>query len=315
LGLRIHSGPCPNSTWAPLIQSEQIGNDFLAFWTAGTLLARAESPYHADGQTRIQKELGWDREKNGLGIYEFLPYYYPPWLGLAFVPLLPLGYGIAKPVWCFLNLELAVAAGFLLGCPRSGPSRGAAVVLTLTFFPTLVCLLSAQTSVLILLLAVAVWRLSERGWDGAAGIALACLSVKPQLSVVAMFAVLVWAIRQRRRRLLFAFLATCLGLVAVSQAIVPSWLGDMLAAPRLTPPPTDYFPWIGTTWLLLLRTAGLEGTLRKVISFLGVQGTVPPPPLKKQADSQTEAWVEEFANYFRRQRAIGWAVRLVSRRW
>jgi Glycosyltransferase family 87 len=245
----------------PLIRSEQVGNDFLEFWTAGTLLFHGESPYQADGQARIQKELGWDREKNGLGIYDFLPYYYPPWLALAFVPLLPLGYGIAKPVWCFLNLELAVAAGFLLGCPRSGPPRGMAVVLTLTFFPTVACLLSAQTSVLILLLAVAVWRLSERGWDGAAGIALACLTVKPQLSVVAVFAILVWAVRQRRWRLPGAFLMTCLGLVAASQAVAPTWLGDMLAAPRLTPPPTDYFPWIGNTWLLVLKSLGLSGPL------------------------------------------------------
>src|SRR5262249_17361373 len=26
-----------------------------------------------------------------------------------------------------------------------------------------------------------------------------------------------------------------------------------------TPPPTEYFPWIGTTWYLLLKTAGLRG--------------------------------------------------------
>jgi LPS sulfotransferase NodH len=58
-----------------------------------------------------------------------------------------------------------------------------------------------------------------------------------------------------------------------------------------------------------------EGTMRKVVNFLGVGGSIPPPPLKKQADGQTEEWVEEFANYFRRKRGIGWAVRLVSRRW
>jgi trehalose 2-sulfotransferase len=58
-----------------------------------------------------------------------------------------------------------------------------------------------------------------------------------------------------------------------------------------------------------------EGTMRKVITFLGVEATIPPPPLKKQADSQTDAWVEEFGNYFKRKPAFGWAVRLVSRRW
>lgn len=58
-----------------------------------------------------------------------------------------------------------------------------------------------------------------------------------------------------------------------------------------------------------------EGTLRKVLNFLGVEGTIQPPPLKKQADAQTEAWVEQFTNYFRQKHSIGWAVRFVSRRW
>ena len=32
----------------------------------------------------------------------------------------------------------------------------------------------------------------------------------------------------------------------------------MLRAAERTPPPTAYFPWIGTTWLLALKTAGLK---------------------------------------------------------
>ena len=32
----------------------------------------------------------------------------------------------------------------------------------------------------------------------------------------------------------------------------------MLRAAGRTPPPTAYFPWIGTTWLLALKTAGLH---------------------------------------------------------
>ena len=32
----------------------------------------------------------------------------------------------------------------------------------------------------------------------------------------------------------------------------------MLGAAGRTPPPTAYFPWIGTTWLLALKTAGLH---------------------------------------------------------
>src|SRR5207244_1924171 len=47
-------------------------------------------------------------------------------------------------------------------------------------------------------------------------------------------------------------------LLAVSTAITPDWPFRMLAAPRITPPPTDYFEfrWIGTTLPLLLKAFG-----------------------------------------------------------
>jgi hypothetical protein len=44
----------------------------------------------------------------------------------------------------------------------------------------------------------------------------------------------------------------------IGAAIVPDWPLEMLRASARTPPPTAYFPWIGTTWLLVLKTAGLH---------------------------------------------------------
>jgi LPS sulfotransferase NodH len=58
-----------------------------------------------------------------------------------------------------------------------------------------------------------------------------------------------------------------------------------------------------------------EGTMQKVVAFLGINGPIPPPPLTKQADAQTEAWVESFNGYFRGRPIIWRAVRFLSRRW
>jgi hypothetical protein len=44
----------------------------------------------------------------------------------------------------------------------------------------------------------------------------------------------------------------------VSAWVVPDWPIQMLRAPRQSPLPTDYFPWYGTTWLLVLKTVGLH---------------------------------------------------------
>jgi LPS sulfotransferase NodH len=61
--------------------------------------------------------------------------------------------------------------------------------------------------------------------------------------------------------------------------------------------------------------ANYEETMRRVADFLGVKGPIPPPPLTKQADAQTDEWVKKFTTYFRRQRLFGPVVRLVTRRW
>ena len=109
------------------LPQERIGCDFFSFWTAGELLASAQSPYDADHQARVQRRLGWDREVHGRGLYDFMPYYYPPWLGLAFTALVPLGYPAAKVAWISLDFELLLITGHLRGTPwreSPGPHGG-----------------------------------------------------------------------------------------------------------------------------------------------------------------------------------------------
>ena len=87
-----------------IIQKKTVGPDFLCFWTAAQNLVSGHSPYDLDEQIRIQSSLGWDKEAQGLGIYDCIPYFYPPWLAFLFVPLLPLGFTAAKLVWFFTNI-------------------------------------------------------------------------------------------------------------------------------------------------------------------------------------------------------------------
>ena len=82
-----------------VLPADRLFPDFICYWTAGKILASGGSPYDVGLQTRVQQEHGWDRETTGRGTYEFLPYYYPPWFGLLFVPFLPLGYGGARFAW------------------------------------------------------------------------------------------------------------------------------------------------------------------------------------------------------------------------
>src|SRR5438552_1656114 len=165
------------------LASKLVCSDFLCYWTGATILASGQSPYDPKLQAGIQEEYGWDMAASGLGIYRFLPYYYPPWLGLACMPLLPLGYTTAKATWFWINMELALGTGYLLRNAMPGFPRWLPTVVVLTFLFSLISLVLGQTVILMLFLIVAAWRLLEARWDRSAGATLVWLTIKPQLAV------------------------------------------------------------------------------------------------------------------------------------
>jgi hypothetical protein len=236
-----------------------ISVDFICYFSAARILASGQSPYDLASQTEVQHALGWERATKGFGVYDCLPYFYPPWFALAFIPLLPLGYPAAKVVFFFLNIELALLSGHLLRGTVRGAPRWFPVAFVALFAFTIVSALLGQTALVILFLVVLAWKLLDGGRDRAAGVVLACLTIKPQLTVVLLLGVLLWAIRQRRWGVVGAFLLTSALLAGVCTWIVPSWPVQMLNAPRQTPPPTELYPWIGNTWFLVLKAVGAQG--------------------------------------------------------
>ena len=242
-----------------VLPEKVISVDFICYFSAARIFASGQRPYDLATQTEVQHALGWDRATSGFGVYDCLPYFYPPWFALACVPLLPLGYPAAKVVFFFLNIELALLTGYLLQDTIRTVPRWLPVVFVALFIFTIVSALLGQTALLILFLVALAWKLLDGGRDRAAGVVLACLTIKPQLSAVLLLGVFLWAIRQRRWEVIGAFLLTSALLAGICTAIIPSWPLEMLNAPRQTPPPTELYPWIGNTWFLLLRAIGVQG--------------------------------------------------------
>jgi hypothetical protein len=238
---------------------EKINPDYICYWAAGELVASGRSPYDEVLQIRVQGGRGWDRATDGLGKYDFLPYYYPPWFAAGCALLVPLGYDRAKAAWFFLNLELLLISGYLLRDAVPGVPQAVPPVMVPVFALSIVALFVGQTSILMLFLVALAWKLIERGSDRLAGAALAGLTTKPQLAAFVVLAVLIWGARQRRWGVITGFAAALAALSLLGAAIVADWPLEMLRASGRTPPPTAYFPWIGTTWLLALKTAGLQG--------------------------------------------------------
>jgi hypothetical protein len=242
-----------------VIPWETILPDYITYWTAGTLVARGASPYDVDAQIQIQHAHGWERATKGRGVLDFLPYYYPPWFALACTVFVPLGYNGGKLAWFWLNLELLFLTGLVLkGAVPRLPSSIPLVAVPLFLFSFL-ALFGGQTSIVLLFLISASWRLLDYGRDRSAGAALACATTKPQVAAIVILALLLWAVRQRRYRVIHGFALTLGALCLASTLIVPAWPLELLRATRRTPPPTEFFPWLGNTWFLILKTLGLHG--------------------------------------------------------
>jgi hypothetical protein len=236
-----------------------VSADYICYWSAAKILASGQSPYDIERQTQIQQGLGWNKEEMGLGIYDCLPYFYPPWFALALTVLLPFGYTAAKYLFVLINVSSTFATGYLLRDAVPGVPRWIPVIFLPLFIFSLVAMFVGQTSLLVCLFIALAWRCLDQKRDWAAGVILAWLTVKPQLTAVLLLGVLLWALRRRRWGVVGAFAVT-LGLLAlVSTLIVPTWPIQMLQAPRQTPPPTDYYPWIGNAWFLLLRSFDWSG--------------------------------------------------------
>jgi hypothetical protein len=247
---------------------ENMVPDFVCYWAAGELIASGHSPYDVGLQAEIQGRCGWDKSRDGLGKYDFLPYYYPPWFAAGCSLLLPLGYQGAKIAWFFINLELLLVTAYLLREAVPGLARSIPLVTVPIFTFSVIALFVGQTLIAILFLVAIVWRLLQRGSDQAAGVALACLTTKPQLAGVLVMALLLWSARQRRWAIVQGFALALAALGLASALFVPWWPIEMIRASQQTPPPTAYFPWIGTTWFLILKTIGLSSWSLWVI-YLG----------------------------------------------
>ncbi len=243
--------------------------DYITYWTAGKLLAGGQSPYDVDRQIQIQRALGWDRSINGRGALDFLPYYYPPWFALGCTLLVPLGFEGGKPAWFFLNLEMLFLTGFVLRDAVPGVPRSIALAAVPLGLFSVEALIAGQTTILILFLTALAWKLLNCHRDRAAGVALACLTTKPQLAAVLVLALGIWAVRQRRWGVVHGFAATLALLCLASSAVLPSWPMEMLSSTRRTLLPTEYFPWLGNTWYLILMTLGLR-SWRLWVLFLAV---------------------------------------------
>jgi len=167
------------------LAGQPVGTDFLEFYAAGTTLLRGESArlYDMDDQARLQREI------IGPGLRAYYAFITPPFFAALFAPLALLPYGLAFALWSLGGLAALWASIRLMGLRPSRP-----LLWALTWFPVFAAVSYGQNSLLSLFLLALAYRFWRDGRPWAAGLALAALMYKPQLT---LGVVLLWLVSGR----------------------------------------------------------------------------------------------------------------------
>ena len=174
------------------VHADALGQDFMAFYSAGRLAAAGDGPalYDLTALGRLQHAIA-DRSGYAMAA-DVAPWWNPPHAALPLAVLAAgLDFRAALIAWTSLGIACLLAAAFLLSEIVGEASlmrrhRWLAIAAVVAAPPTLQALAHGQNtplSLLLLSLAVVAWRARR---PIAAGIACAMLAYKPQLAAIVM---------------------------------------------------------------------------------------------------------------------------------
>lgn len=189
--------------------------DFTIFYTAAHMIrdGNAHRLYDLGLQAQVQQEIlaPYGRTfADGL-----LPYNYPPFFAVVFIPFSFLPFAWAFHLWNIANVALILASVKLLlhqQGRRSVTDFLAAGLVVFAFFPVFRGLLNGQSSFLALFTLTLTYLALKRNRSYFAGVALALGLIKPQL-VIPIAAFMLY---RRRWRMLLAFSVTSTALLIIS---------------------------------------------------------------------------------------------------
>ncbi len=236
------------------------GNDFLVHWV-GTraLLFEKVSPYSDTVAMKIQT-LAYGRPAHA-GEHE-LRVAYPLYSIVLFAPFAMVAdYALARSLWMTV-LEVALLGAALAGLRLarwrpSLPVAAAYLLFAVTWYHGVRPLVNGNAVIVVALLIALALLALRAGRDGTAGVLLAVSTIKPQVVVLLVLFVGLWAIASRRWRLVIGFVGTLAALLALSLVLLPSWpaefLREVIRYPAYNPPGT-----LGTALEAMLPGIGAQ---------------------------------------------------------
>jgi len=227
-----------------------FGNDFYQVWlSCRELLRNHRDPYSREMTQEIQEGLYGrllDRNLTGDPIDQ-RAFPYPAYTDLLLLPTAALPFETVRILVLCALLTLSIASVPIwlqaLGWTLNWKWLAVAVLLTLCSYPALEGLFAGQLGLLVAFLLAASVLSLQRGRFLLAGVLLALTTMKPQVTGLAIFYLLLWSLHQwrARRALLIGFFSTMLLLLATSLAVLPNWIQSwthtVLAYRHYPPPP------------------------------------------------------------------------------
>jgi hypothetical protein len=251
------------------------GVDFGVYYAAARLAIQSGNPY--DFQQLAAEIVQTTGEINN-------PYYYAPWFTWAMIPLALLPFEIARLAWAVINFGLWFFGLFNLGklidWPPAGWRRwGWYILMTIVFAWTSWGF--EQVGILIFLLFTIVLRSLQSGQWTAAGLGLALLLFKPNITILPVLAIAVWLALRGNWKPAAAMTLSLLLLIMASLIISPGWYSALLQPDKLAglaytldPAGATDVVRFNTTFMDWLREYGVSGntapTLYGVAILLGL---------------------------------------------
>lgn len=202
-----------------------INSDLLPRWVGIRAAFRGEDPYSPAVLRNIQTafygrpltlaERGVDQQG----------FWYPAYAAVILSPFALLPWNVVPVAFLVVVPPLLIVALWL--CNRAlMPSHKViwiATLFTLVSWPVMWALRLQQPTVLIAAFVFLAFSLIHRGYDISAGLLLVASTIKPQLVAPLILWLLLWAVLQRRYRLLVSFLCGMIALLIPAEILVPNW--------------------------------------------------------------------------------------------
>lgn len=209
------------------VHSKSKPNGFIASWAATRMfLINGWSPYSEETSQEIKRTYEEISEEES----DIPPYFvYPFYLMLIITPfaLIP-NLVVAETFWLlFLELSILGMMGisFLLSNWKPKTMLLIAVFLfTLSWYHTVKPLLDYDVSIIVILFVVAGMVMIRLEFDAFAGFLFALSTVKPQITIVLIFYLSLWAFSQKRWKVIIGLFGSLLVMSLVGGLFVPDWI-------------------------------------------------------------------------------------------